>query len=111
MDDIDCLYGTTNGTLCSSLDDQLYVGKESAGNKNSYESSDFKYVGDDDKDHDMELHAKMFEDNVVIEEDEVVYGDSANLFGQDKEMGIRDFDDDLYTPKGYDDKVLNYGEF
>lgn len=65
------MHGTTNGTLCSSLDEQLDVGRGSARNKGSFESSNSKYMDDDDDDNDMELDAKLFEDNMVKEDDEV----------------------------------------
>lgn len=39
------------------------------------------------------------------------HGNSANFFGQDKKMGVGDFDDDLHTPVGFDDKVQTYKEF
>lgn len=33
------------------------------------------------------------------------------MFGQDKEMGARDSDDNLYTPIGFDEDMPKYREF
>lgn len=88
--DINYLHGNKNGTFYSSLDEHLNLGTESAGNRDPSESFDSKCIGVDHEDHDVDLDAKLFEDNVVEEEEEVGNGNTTNLFGQDKEwvLGI-----------------------
>lgn len=81
------------------------MGGESVGNRNSSKSFYSKYMGDDEEDHNIDLDAKLFEDNMVKKDEEIGHTDNVNLFGQDKEIGIENFDDDLHIPVGSDDKV------
>lgn len=78
------------------------TGKESARNKDSPVFFDYEFVAVDDEEDDVDLDAKLFEDNVV-EEKEAGYGDNANLFRKDKKMSVGNFDDDLHTPVGSND--------